>query len=317
MNPPTLLSLADKEAEARKDSVLRRFAYLYDSAKGSLRPEEYPGVRPEILEIFAELVEAAAKYKKVTGRHLPILGELGELFAEIMFGLKRHEPMTQGSDGMLGNDFVEVKTITPDKKNDTVQVKRTGNFSKLVVVKISDDFQFAARMVDRAVLSKGKGGYATLSWDSMVANEKEQELHRNFPMKKAAPQKKPLRGGTRASSPEGGAVGFWPDGVSGSSSSIPSNPASTPPVNPSWPQPTILKYSISSSGSSGWPFGDCGNSSFICVFVPCYWLRSDAGLRASTNRCEANIPSDVATAIVGSSRTRTWRDGGQPGNSKT
>ena len=52
--------------------------------------------------------------------------------------------MTQGSDGKLGRDLVEVKTITLDKKSDKVQVKRTEKFGKLAVVKISDDFQFGA-----------------------------------------------------------------------------------------------------------------------------------------------------------------------------
>ena len=109
-------SIADKETEPRKDSVLLRQAYLYDSAKGRLLARDHRKTRPEVLEIFAELVEVATKYKKLIGRHLPVLGELGELFAEIVFGIKRHNPITQGSDGMLGNDFVEVKTITPDKK---------------------------------------------------------------------------------------------------------------------------------------------------------------------------------------------------------
>jgi hypothetical protein len=179
-------SIADKEAEARKDSVLLRHAYLYDSAKGRLLAKDHRKVRPDILEVFAELVEVAAKYKKLTGRHLPILGELGELFAEIMFGIKRHDPMTQGSDGMLGKDFVEVKTITPDKGSDGVRLKRAGNFGKLVVVKISDDFQFAARMVDRRLLGKGNGKWATLSWDAMIAGEPNKEIHRNFPLKKVA-----------------------------------------------------------------------------------------------------------------------------------
>ena len=183
-------SIADKEAEARKDSVLLRHAYLYDSAKGRLLPRDHRKVRPEILEVFGELVEAAAKYKRLTGRHLPILGELGELFSEIMFGIKRHNPMTRGSDGLLGNDFVEVKTITPDKRNDGVRLKRAGNFGKLVVVKISDDFQFAARMVDRRLLAKGRGKWATLSWDAMIAGEPNQEMHRSFPIKKVAPKRK-------------------------------------------------------------------------------------------------------------------------------
>ena len=45
-------SIADKEVEARKDSVLLRHAYLYDSAKGQLLPRDHRKVRPEILEVF-------------------------------------------------------------------------------------------------------------------------------------------------------------------------------------------------------------------------------------------------------------------------
>jgi hypothetical protein len=46
----------------------------------------------------------------------PILGELGELFAESMFGIKWYRPMTQCLDGKIRNEFVEVNTITLDKK---------------------------------------------------------------------------------------------------------------------------------------------------------------------------------------------------------
>ena len=67
-------------------------------------------------------------------------------------------------------------------------IKRAGNFSKLVVVKITDDFQFGARMVDRKILAKGEGKWAKLSWDAMIAGEASPELHRNFPIKKVPPK---------------------------------------------------------------------------------------------------------------------------------
>ena len=191
MHPTKPKSLADQAAEARKRSVLLRFAYLTTAAKGTLRPERYCKVRPELLEIFEELVALAAKYKKLTGHHLPILGELGEIFAEIQFGIKRHRPLTQGSDGKLGDEFVEVKTITPDKKTDRVKVKLGGNFGRLVVVKITDDFQFGARMVDRKLLGKGDGNVAWLSWDSMITGEPDPEIHKSFPFKRVPPKNTP------------------------------------------------------------------------------------------------------------------------------
>ena len=129
--------------------------------------EQFPNASPELVEIFEDLVQVAQNYKDITGRYLSIFGELGELFAEITFGIKRHKPGTPGSDGRIGNDFVEVKTITPEKTTAKITVKRKGNFNKLIVVKITKDFEFEARMLDRKNMSKGSGKLATVSWNSM------------------------------------------------------------------------------------------------------------------------------------------------------
>jgi len=131
--------------------------------------EMYPNADLELVEMFETLVYDAACYRQLTGRYLPIFGELGEIFAEITFGIKRHKPRTQGSDGRLGNDFIEIKTITPEKNKEKISVKRQGNFNKLLAVKISEDFEFEARMIDRKDLSKGNGKEATVSWSSMKA----------------------------------------------------------------------------------------------------------------------------------------------------
>ena len=118
----------------------------------------------QLWELLGELVRTARNYFEVTGRHLPIFGELGELYGEAKYGIKRHKPFTQGSDGRLGNDFVEIKTISPLKWNNTVLVKRAGNFSKLLIVKISEDYQFRAKMLDRQSLRKGKGKHIKAKW---------------------------------------------------------------------------------------------------------------------------------------------------------
>jgi hypothetical protein len=120
----------------------------------------------QLWELIDELTEMAKRYQEVTGRHLPIYGELGELYGEAKFGIKRHRPMAQGSDGRLGNDLVEIKTISPGKNSDVVFVKRSGNFSKLLIVKISDRFEFAAKMIDRKSLGKGQGKFAKAKWES-------------------------------------------------------------------------------------------------------------------------------------------------------
>lgn len=121
-----------------------------------------PAVSQEMKDIFQALVHTAANYKDVTGRFLDIFGELGELYAEIQLGISRHKPNTPGSDGRVGNDFVEVKTISPLKQDDKVRVKRQGNFNKLYVVRISENFFFEGRMIDRRKLKKGDGKFASV-----------------------------------------------------------------------------------------------------------------------------------------------------------
>ncbi|MEQ1515451.1 MAG: hypothetical protein ABL931_03065 [Usitatibacteraceae bacterium] len=126
--------------------------------------EQYPQADLELIDVFERLVEVAMDHKAVTGNYLQVWGELGELYAEIKFGVKRHRPKAQGSDGKIGNDFVEVKTISPEKSLHKVQVKRAGHFNKLLIVKIDADFNFEARMVERTLLGKGNGKFARMTW---------------------------------------------------------------------------------------------------------------------------------------------------------
>jgi hypothetical protein len=127
---------------------------------------EYPEANPEVVKVFEDLVACADAYKQATGRYLQIWGELGELYAEIKFGVVRHRPGTQGSDGRIGNDWIEVKTISPEKGGDTIHVKRAGNFNKLLVVKVNEDFEFQAKLIDRKLLRRGKGKHAKVRWDN-------------------------------------------------------------------------------------------------------------------------------------------------------
>jgi len=118
----------------------------------------FPSASPDVVRIFQDLVSLAQHYKAATGRYLQIWGELGELYAEICYGLVRHKPGAQGSDGRIGNDLIEVKTLSPEKQTNTVHVKLTDrNFNKLLVVRITEDFEFSAQMTDRARLRKGSG----------------------------------------------------------------------------------------------------------------------------------------------------------------
>jgi hypothetical protein len=111
----------------------------------------------EQAEIFYDLIDCAKRHFENTGRYLQVWGELGEIYAEIKFGLRRHGTHEAGSDGTIAGKLVEVKTISPEKANDLVFVKRQGNFEQLLVVRIDQEFQFQGKLFDRDEL-KGVSG---------------------------------------------------------------------------------------------------------------------------------------------------------------
>lgn len=135
----------------------------------------YPQDDPELVKVFESLVENAMIYHELTGRYLQIWGELGELYAEIKYGIKRHKSHARGSDGKLGNDFVEIKTISPEKDGGQVQVKRAGNFNRLLVIKIGEKFEFEGRFIKRKQLSKDEGTYARVSWSALSPTKENSQ----------------------------------------------------------------------------------------------------------------------------------------------
>lgn len=88
----------------------------------------FPNLEVELVPMFQELLTLAQDYHGLTGRHLQVYGDLGELYGAITYGIKLHRNYAQGSDGKLGNHLVEVKTITPFKTNNTVSLNLERNF---------------------------------------------------------------------------------------------------------------------------------------------------------------------------------------------
>ena len=113
----------------------------------------------EQTEIFEDLVDCAIRHFENTGRYLQVWGELGEIYAEIKFGLRRHGTHEAGSDGTIDGKLVEVKTISPEKASDRVLVKSQGNFEQLLIVRIDRDFQFQGKLFDRGELNGTAGKF--------------------------------------------------------------------------------------------------------------------------------------------------------------
>ncbi len=119
----------------------------------------FPFSTLEQTEIFYDLVDCATRHFENTGRYLQIWGELGEIYAEIKFGLRRHGTHEAGSDGTVNGKLVEVKTISPEKTSDRVLVKSQGNFEQLLIVRIDQDFQFEGKLIDRSELKGASGKF--------------------------------------------------------------------------------------------------------------------------------------------------------------
>lgn len=128
---------------------------------------QYPNADIALIPVFRDLLELAKRYHLQTDRHLQVYGDLGELFGAITYGIKLHRNYAKGSDGRLGNDFVEIKTITPFKKNDSVSVRLDRNFSKVLVVRITTGFEVSGRLIDRKSLPKSGGSVLRLTWQDL------------------------------------------------------------------------------------------------------------------------------------------------------
>ena len=128
-----------------------------------------PNLDVDLVPIFQDLLAVAQNYYELTGSHLQVYGDLGGLYGAITHGLKLHRNYAQGSDGKIGNHFVEVKTITPFKSNDTITLNLKSNFSKILIVKIDSDFEVQGKLIDRKALPKVKGTSLKLSWADVVS----------------------------------------------------------------------------------------------------------------------------------------------------
>lgn len=109
-------------------------------------------------ELLWRILNAKNHFEHTLNEISPDWGGIGESYIAERFGVTLCSRNVAGHDGRLGDELIEIKTITPHKQRAFVTVKRAGNFSILAVVKITPDSQFEARFIRRADLPKGDGG---------------------------------------------------------------------------------------------------------------------------------------------------------------
>jgi len=155
-----------EEAYLSREWVDEELKDLSPDPANALRPKEqfksrdgFPFSVLKQTEIFEDLVDCAERHFRNTGRYLQVWGELGEIYAEIKFGLRRHGTHQAGSDGTIEGKLVEVKTISPEKGGDQVIVKSRGDFEQLLIVRIDENFEFTGKLMDRDKLTDGGGKF--------------------------------------------------------------------------------------------------------------------------------------------------------------
>jgi hypothetical protein len=119
-------------------------------------------------ELLFRILAAKLHFENTLDEISPDWGAIGEAYIAECFGVKLCKQHVEGHDGRLGNDLVEIKTITPHKRMPFVLVKRNGNFSVLAVVQISSDAELDVRFVSRNRLPAGDGGtHFFVTWETM------------------------------------------------------------------------------------------------------------------------------------------------------
>ncbi|MFC5051074.1 hypothetical protein ACFPK9_10700 [Rubritalea spongiae] len=128
------------------------------------------------------LLSFAERYYQEYSQHLPIYGEIGERYAADRFGFTQNPALAQGSDGRMkkpesdhtkASVLIEVKTITPIKKEPYITVKRAGNWGVLAIVKIDENMRIEGKLIKRSLLLKGQDDYIRVHWDDYTSDHLE------------------------------------------------------------------------------------------------------------------------------------------------
>ncbi|MDX8350051.1 hypothetical protein SLH49_18835 [Cognatiyoonia sp. IB215446] len=147
------------------DDQLLSWGDINDPAQAAQIRQSFPDADPAYIKAFQGLLRTVREFEAATSRHLQIYGDIGELYGAIAHGIVLHRRNAEGSDGRLGDNFVEIKTISPFKNWKAVTVRMDRHFNRLLAVRVMGDFSVQGAMVSRSDLPKPDGPELILEWD--------------------------------------------------------------------------------------------------------------------------------------------------------
>lgn len=137
-------------------------------------------------ELLFRILAARDHYDNTLQEISPDWGPIGEAYVAECFDVKLCNRHTEGHDGRIGDELIEIKTITPHKRRGFVTVKRAGNFNILAVVQATNDCRIDVRFVRRNKLPAGNGGKRiVVTWEAAC------RLGKSYPPRRGGPQARP------------------------------------------------------------------------------------------------------------------------------
>ncbi len=140
---------------------------INDPAQADQIRFHFPNADPVYVAALQGLLRTAWSFNASTNRHLQVYGDIGELYGAIVHDIALHRFSAEGSDGRLGDDFVGIKTISPFKSWKVVNLRMDRHFSKLLAVRVMQDFSVQGVMVSRSALPKPDRSEMIIEWDSL------------------------------------------------------------------------------------------------------------------------------------------------------
>lgn len=123
----------------------------------------------DLIQYLEDLLQIAEDYNRQTGRHLNVYGDIGELYGAVVYGIRLNRLYAPGADGRMGDDHVEIKTISPTSTSGTKYVSTKGNWNKILLVKIDPQFDVRGYLLERKNLPT-KGESLKIKWDAGLAD---------------------------------------------------------------------------------------------------------------------------------------------------
>ncbi|WP_425090737.1 hypothetical protein [Tropicimonas sp. S265A] len=146
------------------DAEDHSFSRLAELERDADLRQRFPKADIALVPFFLDMLSLARDYFEATGQHLNLYGDIGELYGAVAYGIRLHKRYAMGSDGRLGKDFVEIKTLVPHNTRQSCTVRLDRHFNKLLIVRISETFEVSGRLVDRSALVPRKHTRVTVPW---------------------------------------------------------------------------------------------------------------------------------------------------------